>query len=145
MAVLVDTGILLRAFVKAEPTSAAIRRSIRELRERGEELVTAVQKIAEFSNVSTRPATARGGYGLPTSKLGLRIAFIERLCRRLYEGEESYAIWRRLVAAHAITGVAVHDARLVSIMLANSVHQVLTLNDRDFRRFESDGIVILSP
>jgi predicted nucleic acid-binding protein len=145
MAVLVDTGVLLRSFVRAEPKCAAIRSSFRELRQRGEELVTTVQNIAEFSNVSTRPTTARGGYGLPASKLDLRIAFIERLCRRLYESEESYAIWRRLIAAHGITGIAVHDTRLVSIMLANNVHQVLTLNDRDFLRFEADGIVILSP
>jgi predicted nucleic acid-binding protein len=145
MAVLVDTGILLRSFVRSEPSCAAIRRSIRELRERGEELVTAVQNIAEFSNVSTRPTSARGGYGLPVSKLGLRIGYIERLCRRLYESEESYAIWRRLITAHGVSGIAVHDARLVSIMLANDVNRVLTLNDRDFRRFEPDGITILSP
>lgn len=145
MAVLVDTGILLRSFVRAEPACIAIRLAIRELRERGEELVTAVQNIAEFSNVSTRPAAARGGYGLPASKLGLRISYIERLCRRLYESEESYAIWRRLIAEHTISGIAVHDARLVSIMLANNVHRVLTLNDRDFRRFESNSIEVLSP
>lgn len=145
MAVLVDTGILLRSFVRTEPSYVAIRRSLRDLRGTGEELVTTVQNIAEFSNVSTRPTTARGGYGYPVPKIDLRIRFIERLCRRLYENEQSYEIWRRLVARHGIVGVSVHDARLVSIMLANQVTQILTLNDRDFRRFEPDGIVILSP
>lgn len=145
MAVLVDTGILLRSFVRTEPSYAAIRRSYRDLRASGEELVTTVQNIAEFSNVSTRPTSARGGYGLPVPKIDLRIRFIERLCRRLYEDEQSYGIWRRLVAQHGISGVSVHDARLVSIMLANQIHQILTFNDRDFRRFEPEGIVILSP
>jgi predicted nucleic acid-binding protein len=145
MAVLVDTGILLRSFVRTEPSYATIRRSFRDLRGRGEELVTTVQNIAEFSNVSTRPTSARGGYELSVAKVDLRIRFLERLCRRLYESEESYEIWRRLVAKHSIAGVSVHDARLVAIMLANQLNQILTLNDRDFRRFEPDGIVILSP
>jgi predicted nucleic acid-binding protein len=50
-----------------------------------------------------------------------------------------------LVAQHEIVGVSVHDARLVSVMLANEVNQILTFNERDFRRFEPDGIVVLSP
>ena len=145
MAVLVDTGILLRAFVRAEPQNASIRRSFRELRGRDEEFVTAIQNIAEFSNVSTRPTSARGGYGFPVPKVVLRIRFIERLCRRLYESVDSYEIWRQLVVKHEITGVSVHDARLVSIMLANGVGKILTFNERDFRRFETDGITILSP
>ena len=59
---------------------------------------------------------------------------------------DSYEIWRQLVVKHEITGVSVHDARLVSIMLANGVGKILTFNERDFRlRFESDGVPVLSP
>jgi predicted nucleic acid-binding protein len=145
MAVLVDTGILLRVFVPAEPKHRAIRNTLRELRGRGEELVTAVQNIAEFSNVSTRPATARGGYGFPATKVDLRIQFLDRLCRKLYENADSHALWRQLVVSRNIAGVSVHDARLVSIMLANGVSQILTLIERDFRRYEPDGITILVP
>ena len=75
MAVLVDTGILLRAFVRAEPQNASIRHWFREPRGRDEELVTAIQNIAEFGDASTRPTSARGGYGFPASQGGAANSF----------------------------------------------------------------------
>jgi predicted nucleic acid-binding protein len=145
MSVLVDTGVLLRAFVKADPQCAPIRTALLELRRQNEELVASFQNVAEFSNVSTRPASSRGGYGLPVKTVQARVAFIERLCRRLVEDDEAYQYWKHLVSKYNITGVAVHDARLAAIMLAHGIQRVLTVNDRDFRRFESEGITVITP
>jgi formaldehyde-activating enzyme involved in methanogenesis len=64
MLVLVDSGILLRLLEPTDPQHAAIRGAVRALRSRGESLVTAAQNAAEFWNVWTRPAAARGGFGL---------------------------------------------------------------------------------
>ena len=61
---LVDTGVLLRLFNRADPSNGEIRQCLRELRATGHRFAIAVQNIAEFWNVSTRPATSRGGYGL---------------------------------------------------------------------------------
>lgn len=145
MAVLLDTGVLLRAFVKSDPQYKPIRETLRQLIRNGEELVTSFQNIAEFINVSTRPTAARGGYGLAHSTVVTRVDFIELLCRLITENDASYLLWKALVADHGVTGVAVHDARLVAVMLSHSVHRVLTLNAQDFRRYESEGIVVLSP
>jgi predicted nucleic acid-binding protein len=64
MPTLVDTGILLRGFARTDPQYSDIRRALLKLRRQGEEFLTSFQNIAEFVNVSTRPASARGGYGL---------------------------------------------------------------------------------
>jgi predicted nucleic acid-binding protein len=145
MPVLVDTGILLRAFVKADPNCEAIRAAVRQLRRRNQELVTSFQNVAEFFNVSTRPISARGGYGLSGKIVDARVAFIERLCRRLVEDDGAYQHWKRLISKYNVTGVAVHDARLAAIMLAHGIESVLTGNDRDFRRYEAEGIKVLTP
>ncbi|HJT34679.1 MAG TPA: hypothetical protein VJ783_21815 [Pirellulales bacterium] len=50
---------------------------------------------------------------------------------------------RLVVALQGVTGVAVHDARLVSVMLSHGVSDIFTLNERDFRRYP--GISILAP
>ncbi|MEX2316567.1 MAG: type II toxin-antitoxin system VapC family toxin [Pirellulales bacterium] len=140
-----DTGVLLRTFVPADPNCRPIRQALRQLRRDGEELVTTCQNIAEFYNVSTRPITARGGYGLPGVKVDARVRFIERLCRRLMENERAYQNRKQLIAKYQVSGVAVHDARLVAMMLAHDVNRVLTINDRDFSRYAPDGIVVLLP
>jgi predicted nucleic acid-binding protein len=59
MPTLVDTGILLRGFVRQDPQYREIRRALLRLRRDSEELLTTFQNIAEFVNVSTRPTSAR--------------------------------------------------------------------------------------
>ena len=44
-----------------------------------------------------------------------------------------------------VSGKQVHDARLVAMMLAWQIDSILTLNDRDFRRYEPEGIRIVTP
>ena len=39
------------------------------------------------------------------------------------------------MVAHAVSGVQVHDARLVAAMHVHAVTHLLTLNDRDFTRY----------
>jgi predicted nucleic acid-binding protein len=145
MPVLVDTGILLRAFVPADPDCGTIRSALHQLRRENEDLVTTFQNVAEFWNVSTRPATARGGYGVPVKMVKARVQFIERLGRRVIENDDVYREWKRLVARYDVKGVAVHDARLVATMLVHGIGRVLTGNDRDFRRYDAEGISGVTP
>lgn len=145
MGVLIDTGILLRAFVLSDPHCQPIRESFRLLRRQREEFFTSFQNVAEFTNVSTRPASARGGYGLSSLKVESRVRFIERLCRLVTEDPVAYAQWKQLVAKYQVSGVAIHDTRLVAAMLTHNVRRVLTLNEGDFRRYESEGIEVVTP
>jgi len=144
-AVFLDTGVLLRLLHADDPLHATVRTAVRALRRQRLTFCTSFQNIAEFWNVSTRPASARGGLGLELSVVERRVQAIDRWCQVLVETESSYAVWRRLVAAHGVSGAAVHDARLVATMLAQGRTQLVTLNERDFRRYEPEGIVVVTP
>ena len=49
--------------------------------------------------------------------------------------------WRRLVLAHAIRGVQMHDARLVAAMETYNIPQIVTFNVGGFARFSDIEIV----
>jgi predicted nucleic acid-binding protein len=143
MQVLVDTGVLLRVFDRTAPQQPIIFRALRKLWSDGHELVTTAQNMAEFWNVSTRPAGARGGYELPVAMVDERAKVIERLGLVLPFTYRAYAEWRRLVVAHQVVGVSVHDARLIAVMSEFNITHILTFNGADFRRYP--GLTILTP
>jgi predicted nucleic acid-binding protein len=140
---LADTGILLRLLNRNDPQHAEVRRAIRCLRTHGERLYTATQNAAEFWNVCTRPATARGGLGLTVAETSRRLRVIERLFPVLAESPASYCIWRNIVVQHAVMGVQVHDARLVAVMTVHNLTHLLTLNPGDFARYS--GVTAMTP
>jgi predicted nucleic acid-binding protein len=144
-AILLDTDVLVRLLHTEDPLHLTARNSLRDLRRQQKTLFTAVQNVAEFWNVCTRPASARNGLGFEPSDVEKRLVMINRWCRVLTESESSYAIWQRLVANHAVRGVAVHDARLVSVMLANGISNLLTFNGSDFKRYEPEGVLAVAP
>jgi predicted nucleic acid-binding protein len=143
MLVLADTGILLRLTDPADPQHGVVDHAIRVLRGRGDGLTIAAQNAAELWNVCTRPATARGGWGLTLAEADRRLKVIEAGFSLLTELPTAYAIWRSLIVAHAVQGRQVHDARLVALMMAHGITHVLTLNAGDFARFP--GIVEIAP
>ena len=140
---LVDTGVLLRLFDRTDPAHDAIRQGLLHLRRRGAQLAVAWQNIAEFWNVSTRPVSARGGYGQSIETTERRAAFLERFAIVHAESPAAYRLWRRLLVDHRIQGLAVHDARLVAIMMTTGIAQVVTLNVKDFARYP--GSQAISP
>jgi predicted nucleic acid-binding protein len=144
MSYLIDTGVLLRAFDTTSAHYRPIRRAVRHLWDGSEHLLVAVQNIAEFWNVTTRP-TANNGLGIVLARAQQRVESIERFCEVVPEDLASYRIWKELLAKFAISGVAAHDARLASVMLAHRIEYIFTLNQRDFLRYEPEGIQIVTP
>jgi predicted nucleic acid-binding protein len=143
MRYLVDTGVLLRLLQRNDPNYSIIRQAIRILRARGDELCCTPQNIVELWNVSTRPAATRGGFGLSIAETERRVRLIERVFTILDETPAIYPEWRRLVVGNSVSGVQVHDARIVSMMNVHAVTHVLTLNGADFSRYH--GITCASP
>jgi predicted nucleic acid-binding protein len=135
MTLLVDSGVLLRLPQRTDPNHAVVRQAVRGLRAQGKAIVTAPQNIAEFWNVCTRPASARGGFRLSVDETDRRLRLIERIVRVLPDSAESYQHWRRLIIVRSVRGVQVHDARLVGFMLAHGIRRILTLNGGDFARY----------
>jgi predicted nucleic acid-binding protein len=63
----------------------------------------------------------------------------------LADAPSIYPEWKRLVLAFGVSGVQVHDARLVAAMKVNGITHILTFNTGDFVRYSPEGIVAVDP
>ncbi len=140
---LLDTGILLRYVLLADPACPLVRAAVRTLKQRGDRLCFVPQNLAEFWNVCTRPPAARGGYGLSTERADARARLLERTFTLLPDVGGAYFEWRRLIVDCGVSGVQVHDARLVAAMSVHGVSRILTLNPADFARYP--GVTAVHP
>ena len=142
MAYLADTDILLRLMHRGDPEHGLVRAALRSLHRGGERIFYAAQNLVEFWRVCTRPVSANG-FGLSIAETNGRAKVIERLYILVPELPEVHAQWRQLVVTHAVSGVQVHDARLVAMMRVHGIVDLLTLNVADFRRYP--GISVTHP
>lgn len=145
MSYLLDTGVLLRLVDRQDEKHELVRRAVRKLIGSAEELVIASQNVAEFLNVATRPVANNGLAMAPDRAIDLFQREIESICSVLVETDSTHSEFKRLVGKYAVTGKQVHDARLVAMMLTWQIESVLTLNDRHFRRYEPEGITVVTP
>lgn len=142
MACLVDTNILVRLAVPADPRHLSARRAVEALAEEG--LYVASQNFIEFWNVATRPL-ANNGLGRTITAADQVLRSFEEAFSCLPEPSDLYGRWRNLVVRFGVSGVKVHDARLVVTMLASDIVRILTFNADDFRRYEPLGIRAVNP
>ncbi len=144
MPYLIDSNVFLRLIAKDDPARPTILEALRILRVNREELCYTSQVLAEFWTVCTRPATARGGYGLSSLQTERKAKLIERFCRLLPDSLATHQEWRELISTQAVMGVEIHDARLVATMKVHQIDRLLTSNVRDFNRYQSQ-ISIVTP
>jgi predicted nucleic acid-binding protein len=131
---LVDSNILLRIARRDDPDHAIVNVALARLAEGGAVLYYTHQNIAEFWTVATRPAD-KNGFGLMVADAEQETRVIEKGMVLLPDSEAVYREWRRLVFAHSVSGVQVHDARLAAAMKVHSVTHLLTMNPDDFKRY----------
>lgn len=134
MSILVDTNVLLRRTQPGHPHHIVAMESVDHLLSVGKSMYFTLQNIAEFWCVATRPI-ASNGLGFSTEMAANEIDKIERSLTLLTDLPSVYIHWRQLVSRHNVSGVKVHDARLVASMNAHSVRQILTFNAGDFIRY----------
>ena len=139
---LLDSNILLRMLKSDDAHYPAIRAALLKLSAKRARLCFTSQTLGEFWNASTRPL-AQNGFGLTTEETNRTARVIEQDFVFLADSREVHNRWRQLLITHEIKGVQVHDARLAASMYVHAVPQLLTLNARDFRRFQ--GLRILHP
>jgi predicted nucleic acid-binding protein len=139
---LVDTNVLLRLAQSDSPEHATIRRCTEILWAQGANLFYTSQNLAEFWNVCTRPAE-RNGFGFSISEADDRASLIEAKLNFAADSEATHWEWRKIVVSQGVSGVQVHDARLVAAMHIHRINHLLTLNLQDFRRY--GDIVVISP
>jgi predicted nucleic acid-binding protein len=142
-AYLVDTNVLLRLVQPDSPEYETIRQCTDLLWAQGADLFYTSQNLAEFWNVCTRPA-AQNGFGFSVAEADERASLIEARFNLAPDSEATHREWRRIVVAAQVSGIQVHDARLVASMLVHGIENLLTLNTQDFRP-RYTGIVVISP
>jgi predicted nucleic acid-binding protein len=145
MAYLLDTGVLLRLVNEEDAQHEVVRLAAEMLASRRDRLVTTTQNVAEFWNVATRPPTDNG-LGISVEIVNEAIhAVIEPICTVVREHSRHFVELKRLLTIYQIVGKQVHDARLVASMVTWKIDRILTLNEKHFKRFEVEGIVVQSP
>jgi predicted nucleic acid-binding protein len=79
--------------------------------------------------------------GLTTKVTDENARAIEAAFTLLPDDERIHREWRRLVMKYSVMGAKVHDARLVAAMHVHRVTHLLTLNERDFVRYDDIQVV----
>ena len=144
MIYLVDTNILLRFSRHEDPRYQIAREAVHTLEANGHQLQTTLQNLAEFWNISTRSAN-QNGFGRTPVETDDLLQDLEEAFPLLPDLPVVYGVWRRLVVDYDVSGVQVHDARLVATMLVHDVKHVLTFNTQDFTRYMPEEIIAVDP
>ncbi len=139
---LLDTNVLLRISNVFDPENRVLNDAAVQLSAGGTKLCCALQNVAEYWNVSTRPL-ANNGFGLSPAETSDRLNLLGHELHVLPEPSGTFAVFRNLLITHQVRGVQVHDARLAAVMIVNGISQILTFNDSDFTRYS--GINAINP
>jgi len=131
---LVDSNILIRWVQPAAPDYPIVEAALDTLVKSRAVLCYASQNLGEFWNASTRPV-ARNGFGLSPDEADKRARIFEARLKLLPDSLAVHEEWRRLLVDYGVSGVQVHDTRLVAAMRVHGVKRILTFNTRDFVRF----------
>jgi predicted nucleic acid-binding protein len=141
---LLDTNVVLRYAQRDHSLNPITQHAIATLKQQGYEFRIAPQNCIEFWNVATRPLT-RNGFGLTLADADLLLSVIEQIFPLLPDMPGVYSAWRKLVVQFGVSGVQVHDARLVAIMQVYQITHILSFNTADFLRYRSISITVIDP
>jgi predicted nucleic acid-binding protein len=131
---LVDSNVLLRWIKPDDRDYPVVVSAIDAILQQGAVLCYTSQNVGEFWNTCTRPLE-RNGYGLSPQEADRRAKFFEDKPHLLPDSPTVHQEWRRLLVTYNVSGVQVHDARLVAAMRVQDVPRILTFNDKDFARY----------
>lgn len=134
MKLLIDTNIWIRYFDLSSPLSSPCRAAVDKAAEHGHEICICAQVMIEFWAVATRPKVANG-LGMALEEADLNLTDMLQICTLLLEPPDIGHRWRTLANKVRATGKAVHDLRLVALMQAHGITDILTLNPADFKRY----------
>jgi predicted nucleic acid-binding protein len=142
MEYLADTNLLLRSIDQTHAMHSVAATALARLLNSDDRVFVTPQNIIEFWSVCTRPL-ARNGLGLSPGEADREASRLEGLMTLLPDVPAIYPEWRRLVVAHSVSGVQVHDARIVAAMNVYGIRNLLTFNGPDFIRYP--GIHAIHP
>lgn len=132
---LIDTNVTLRLGDESAQVSEEAVAAVGCIAEIGDVLYVTPQVLMELWCAATRPVDVNGsGWSLDEVSDYLNAVLSKY---ELLEGSPAvFENWRQLVQAHQRRGKQVHDARLVAVMKAHSVENLLTFNVEDFAAYD---------
>ena len=133
-AYLVDSNVLLRWVKPDDRDYPLVVSAIDAILKGGAVFCYTSQNVAEFWNTCTRRLD-HNGYGLSPQEADRRARCFEDKLRLLPDSLAVDHEWRKLLVANNVSGVQVHDARLVAAMRVHGVGKILTFNEKDFARY----------
>ena len=77
----------------------------------------------------------KNGLGLSIAQTDSELKKIEQVFDRLYDNADVCKNWRELVVTYSVSGIQVHDAKIVAAMMAHKIQNLLTFNTKDFKRY----------
>jgi predicted nucleic acid-binding protein len=131
---LIDSNVLLRWVQPQLPAYPVVQSAMDTLTRWDTLLCYASQNLGEFWNTCTRPRE-RNGFGLGSEETDRRAQIFENKLRLLPDSQAVHDLWRKLLVDYKVSGVQVHDARLVASMQVHGVSHILTFNTKDFIRY----------
>lgn len=142
MSFVLDTNILLRLAQPKSSQYSEAKNAVDKLIADDVALYVLLQNVSEFWNVCTRP-TENNGLGFSIEQTDTELTSIETIFLVLPDNEDVYTEWRKLVVTHSVSGVRVHDAKIVAAMKAHDISNLLTFNTQDFKRYAD--IIAIQP
>jgi predicted nucleic acid-binding protein len=130
---LIDTNILVFAYLTHHPLYGAARTRLQTLAGAGAELWLSRQILREYLAAMTRPRQYTGA--IPLASL---IADVQAFEQSYHVAEDNAAVTARLlnlIEAVPCIGKQIHDANIVATMQEYGIQNLLTDNTADFARF----------
>jgi predicted nucleic acid-binding protein len=137
---LADTNLLLRLADPTAPQHSMATQVFVQLLRRGDEIFLTPQNFIEFWAVATRPVAANG-FGWNARRAVREVAELQERFPLLADTPEIFTRWLELVKQFSISGKRVHDARLVAVLQAHAVENLITFNTSDFAAFSFLSLV----
>ncbi len=131
--VFIDTNILVFSNVSLSPYNSRAKAKLIELVDNDYKLYVSNQVIREYIAVLSKPNT--NGKRIADSSLINDVNRIRNEFNVIYENNQTLDYLQMLLAHCPTGGKQIHDANIVSTMLAYSIELLLTHNIDDFKRF----------
>jgi predicted nucleic acid-binding protein len=132
---LIDTNVLLRIQDEEPQCSEEALEAVARIAEGGGTACVTPQVLVEFWCAATRPTDVNGlGWDIEAASESMN-----KILGKYALLEDSPAVfdqWLPLVRNHQRKGKQVHDARLVAVMKAHGVENLLTFNVEDFAAYD---------
>ena len=142
---LADSNVWLRSSEPDHSMYPAAIPAVKTILE-ADDIYLVPQTMNEFWRVVTAPLDKqRGGFGWNVTEADLKIQQLEFDFPMKYDNAGVYRKWRGIVLTLGVTGIKVHDIRLVAAMVAHGLTHILTFDVKDFERYIPLGITVVHP